>query len=769
VRVRVLSSGVLGSVLLLGAAGQLAAGPAPRVASAGRPAGTGPAAVDLRVEAQLGGALQAVAAADDRIFVGAGPRVVALDAPGSGNPVELGASEVLPGNVTALAVDGGTVFAGYGLRDEVDPSGLVVLDGRGTGAPAVLGRLALVGEPVAVKTLGATVVVVTRRLTEDGRPYPTSTVPWPRPAATARPPVPVVYGAAAPLGAGQPEVTLYHGGEVLTVDVSDPTSPRVVGRLALAEVPVALAVDAGRAFVLAADPTQGRGMPGVLVGVDLADVSAPRRAGLLPIGGSIRLGGGLDVHGDYAYVAAGDFDPGLVVVDVRDTQRMQVVTAWQSMATEVIRIGHYLYLAELPETTVLDAADPTHLAWVGAISESWRKFARLGERLVATQNVFDADAQAIGNWVGVGVYVIPPDQAAQVRRTGLWTSLSDLSSLAADGARLYVTVGTDLLATIDAVDPRSPRQVAATPWTDGDWSLISTQMALGDGILAMTQPAASPSGLFLADLGSPVPHRSASVGLAAWAVDLAASGRLVVVAVVPPIERGPPPFPRTPVPPGAAPPLGSGQPSQTVAPALRVFDATDPAQPRQVGSLAIAGSPAGVAMQATTAYVATGSDLQVIDLTRPDAPRLVTTVAGVAGRHSLYDRSVVLIGTRLAVVTEAGIRLFDVSAPDAPRDAGALTLPDVIKVALSDTWLFAVTRDAARVDTVLAYALEPLAAAPAARFVVPGAVAAVTVQAGALVVATDDSGLYWLRPDRAEPLRGVGPPIWLPAVSTGRW
>jgi hypothetical protein len=99
-----------------------------------------------------------------------------------------------------------------------------------------------------------------------------------------------------------------------------------------------------------------------------------------------------------------------------------------------------------------------------------------------------------------------------------------------------------------------------------------------------------------------------------------------------------------------------------------IVDVRDPAYPRVLSS--VAGSSADVAASGSFAYLASGGDLKVVDLSDPYAARVVSTVVtpGIA-------YSVAVSGTK-AVVADAssGISVVDIANPYSAYLAGTLQL-----------------------------------------------------------------------------------------------
>lgn len=281
--------------------------------------------------------MPAVAAA---VLAALAPAPVAAQAPG----LERVGSVSLPGPVTALAAGGGLLVAAggssvhvvdvsrpespavVGRRDFDRPALDVVLDGRSAyvanshdglrrldlsdpAAPALTGAVPTRGQAVGVagsgrrfftadNSIGFDIVDLAGDPTRAGE-YLADGFPRGIAAAGSR-----VFVADQPAG-------------LLVVDVSDPASPRVAGRLSLGRDPVlqVFAPDVrslGGAAPAVVCIVSGRG--GLQV-VDISDVSAPRVAATVPVGGPPT---GAALWDRRLYVAAGG---ALQAFDLTDAAR----------------------------------------------------------------------------------------------------------------------------------------------------------------------------------------------------------------------------------------------------------------------------------------------------------------------------------------------------------------------------------------------------------------------------------------------------------------
>ena len=108
---------------------------------------------------------------------------------------------------------------------------------------------------------------------------------------------------------------------------------------------------------------------------------------------------------------------------------------------------------------------------------------------------------------------------------------------------------------------------------------------------------------------------------------------------------------------------------------LRIIDISDPANPTQVGALAVNGIQ-DVEIVGNYAYLAAGSDgLQVIDISVPSSPRRVGSV-----NYGATAFGVAVEGQQVFLAEYGGLRVVDVSNPALPVQLGSL------EISLSYVW-----------------------------------------------------------------------------------
>lgn len=101
--------------------------------------------------------------------------------------------------------------------------------------------------------------------------------------------------------------------------------------------------------------------------------------------------------------------------------------------------------------------------------------------------------------------------------------------------------------------------------------------------------------------------------------------------------------------------------------ALAVFDIGSPDQPRLLGQTRLpSGDPAEVELLGDVAYVADGAGLQIVDLSRPDAPQPL-------GRYQSEGAGAVAVSEgRIYLAGAGGVEMFDASNPAKPSKIDTL-------------------------------------------------------------------------------------------------
>ncbi len=607
--------------------------------------------VTFELLAQEGGQVHSVDARGSVAYVGAGPRLVVVDAADPANPQPTGRSDVLPGLVRAVLVQGEIVYAGAGRH-------LLALDVSDESEMRVAGQVELPGD-------------VTHLIHSEGTIY---------------------AGGAIPTDPYSAEAT----GFLASVEVGGPGSVALRDTAALPYAVNGLAL-AGDRLVAAqrfAEPGEDDLITfGLSRSGDLGDpvpVSLPIQDdvySLYSIGDTLLVGGSMKLH---ALGLGTDLEDGLRLGN--QLERLWTVEASpdlflpmiESMAVAgdiVFVVGNVPAGAYIPERLAVPAPEPLS----GEAGSSSSPLAALSEDVlfVAEGNALEIyDVGQPGEITQVGVYEPPatfvsslaigqtaggetlhlyagspfdaePEEIFTFRLPGLEplghlaiepaeteTSVGQgaLFDLALNGDRAYAVTG-DGIYQIDAANPAAPRVTASYPFAE-EW-LNPRGLVVLNGIVYLGKELETHLRVSAVTFGGAgAPRQVAELDLPGNNLRaLAGDGdRLTVTS-----EQN----------------------------WLHIIDVSggeiDPLR-----SLRLPGQP-GRALAVNGGLVATSSrdELLLIDASMPEEPVIVATVT-LPGVHDLAFRGDLLLAT-------AGERLlaFDVSDPANSRAVGAIELPSL--------------------------------------------------------------------------------------------
>lgn len=366
-----------------------------------------------------------------------------------------------------------------------------------------------------------------------------------------------------------------------------------------------------------------------LVVFDITVSSAPKIVGRSPIlSGTIEA---IQVRDGFVYVVGGD--AGLSVLDVSNPESPQLVggLAIDGYSLDVSVEGDLAFVIQRPSGTrptsnlvVVDLTIPALPRVVGHLDlpGGAAKIEASGDMVYVSDYWWIAASQEFG---GLRVVDVTEPSAPRLAGRIAMTPMTDMTVV----ERLGYAVGDLVLYVLDLSAPASPR-ISSSLVLPGRATAVVVQ-----GGLAYV--AGGDQGLLVVDIAAPSAPRilgRASFGPASL-VDVAGTLAFVVDD-----QRG-----------------------------LRVFDVADPTAPRFLAAAAdLSGTAYTVQVVNQLAYVPSGTDLQVIDVSAPSEPRLVGSVA-VRGRINLR-----VVGN-LAYVCggEVGtLQIVDVTLPSKPHILGSV-------------------------------------------------------------------------------------------------
>lgn len=477
-------------------------------------------------------------------------------------------------------------------------------------------------------------------------------------------------------------------GRFVVLDLAARDDPRPIGEADIGVAGVRTMVVRHRHAYLAGE---GAG----LVVVDVARPESPRRVGALTLAGPA-----MDVAalgGSYVAVAAGN--AGLRVVDVADPGRPQAVGSWDG-GMSVVGVG-------VAGGFAFAVAMESYLPGIGrdwmiggrpnSLELGWRTFETRPGSVVAGLRTAAAKPPAPIRCLLVAFDVADPRRPRPVAQARVGTDTTDHAiGIAVAGGRAHVLASdyvpasvTGFVQVFDITNPAEPRSVGTARrrhagtkvaalggltlvgWERGAEVIdVVGQVAYGEHM----RPYGSDPLVALGDHVWLAYRESHDIYYALdrlVGVDVRDVTRPRITGVVP-IGNAHQPYSN----PGAAIALAArgthvyaaGSPHGLVT-----FDVADPAQPRPVGQVALAGRVGPLTMVGHHIYIATGQDqpaaagLAVVDVADPATPRVVGTLdLGIAAAD------LAAAGDRVYVVGTTTLVVIDASRPDQPRRAGSL-------------------------------------------------------------------------------------------------
>ncbi len=402
-------------------------------------------------------------------------------------------------------------------------------------------------------------------------------------------------------------------------------------------------------------------------GLALVDVSDPRSARLIavfPTKGECR---DVLLEKDLAYVAAGE--SGLLIVNVSDPAAPAAAGAFASPgdARGLAKAGNLVFLAAgLEGLQIIDASDPRRPAFVGALktdgtSESVAvsgsfAFIADGSSGLKTVDVHNPSApkqaaaltasgyarsvSADGNLLGLGclydggyqIFDISRPDAPVLLSTNKYTMYNEGWRVVLGGGGACVVDYFSGIFFMDLADPKLPRQ---TGWYFTPSTIVATAV---EGSAAFS--VGELSGLQVFGLADPSrPAFLAGTSIFRGVQSLTASGGRAYVT-----DRW----------------------------GVRIFDASNPSAPRQIGTATIpAGVPRAIVAREKTLYLtADGAGFYVIDTANPGQSKIV-------GRYPLagFSYGLAVSGDRAFLAnSDTGLHVLDLKNPAAPALLGSLKL-----------------------------------------------------------------------------------------------
>lgn len=463
------------------------------------------------------------------------------------------------------------------------------------------------------------------------------------------------YGQATAVAVSGDTAFVGSGTALLVIDVSNPSSPQLLGDVAMPDKVRGVAAAGSHAYV-------STGSSGLRV-VDISVPAAPVEVGFFSSGGYARE---VAVSGGFAYLADGY--PGLRVISAVDPSAPVEVGLVDTpgYAYGVAISGSHAYVADgssgLRVISIANPSAPTEVGFVDTPD-------------VAQAVVVDGDFAYVADSTS-GLRVISVADPSFPVESGFFETQGRAQDVAVAGSLVFVANEYNDVPLIDVGTPTAP---SLRGFLDTHGKTVGVVVAGGLAYLAVEY-----EGLVIGEFSDPdAPTRVALYETAGSSASVAVEGSLAYVGT-----GGPPGLrvldiarPSTPVEVGWVDVLDTPVDlvisegyafAPLISKGFQVLDLANPLAPVPVGFLDTPGQARGVAVVGAIAYVADGSaGLRVVDVSLPGSP---TELGFVDTPGTAYGVAVAGSYAYLAD-HDAGLRVIDVSLPGSPTEMGFVDTP----------------------------------------------------------------------------------------------
>ncbi|TAK33847.1 MAG: hypothetical protein EPO21_11525 [Chloroflexota bacterium] len=537
--------------------------------------------------------------------------------------------------------------------------------------------------------------------------------------------------------------------------------------------------------------------------IDISDPLNPSQAGHYVTPGGQGGGQAVKVVGSLAYVADGP--GGLQIIDVSNPSAPTWVGSFANYAEPApstltgkalgVFVNNGLaYVGDDLGLLIVDVSTPSSPSFVSFISTeqcgqhgvgpgATDVFVVGGRAYVANQGTW-GDVQS-GLYVHSGLYIVDVSAPATPQFVAQWgTDVRDTGTahgIAVSGGHAFVAFNAGLFRAVDVVNLQPSHYAACPPGTPNLLQAGDYVPKIGslNGVVVENGYAygASPwNGLRVMDVSNPaspswvstfvmrqafgIAKKGADVYIAgnAWHPDSFADGPgLWILDVANPANPTVRSSLLTPGTPNGIALSGSyaylaeaayvdtGTGTTRGVSGLRIVDISSPANPTQVVLVATPGSPKAVAVVGNYAYVAAGTaGLQIVDATVPASASLVASYPLAGGANAV---DVAVVGSRAYVAGGSNLHVIDVSNPQSPSLVRALPVRNnALAVSVVDDYAYVVDGTSGPSNSrVSVFDLLSSNTTPVVSWFGAGTGADVVVTGGLTYVPGNSSGLYIVR------------------------
>jgi len=435
----------------------------------------------------------------------------------------------------------------------------------------------------------------------------------------------------------------------------------------------------GRAYSAAAgDGLAGFGSGAGFVVADITDPSAPvelSRIGLPePVYGTAYLNG----H----FFAVGS--AGLQVIDASNPASAAVVGSYDNgyFIDDVEVHGGLLYLLSSDAGLVIvDISDPSQPAAIGSFDTAGRAYGVA----FAAAHAFVADGSE-------GLTILDTSDPSNPAFVGSVDTTGNADGVAVNGDYAYLADGQAGLQVVDVTTPGSPTLGATIP--TGGFYAYDVVVSAGRAYVADVG-----GGLIVFDLADPGNPTAAGVFTGVAPTDVMVDGNTAYVAdyafhivdVTDPANMVELSSMSSTFRSANAVAATAGTAFLAVGTEFQVIDVSDPMAPVDGVALPVlssGGSRRGMTLSDEHVYVAQTTSMRIIDVTNPAAPVDLGTPGGFAA-------DIAVQGDFAYVAAATNVKVLDVTDPGAPFEVGSLTMPDLAwGIAVAGSRAYVAARDA---------------------------------------------------------------------------
>jgi hypothetical protein len=284
------------------------------------------------------------------------------------------------------------------------------------------------------------------------------------------------------------------GPRIVTLDVSDPESPRLIGESEVLSGLV-MGIEIRDEFAYAAT---------MYGGLNILDISNPSSPKLISsITPKIPGCDGITLDGDIAYLACNP--NGLFIVDIKDPKKPAIIfqeTKGVGAVFSLAHVGDYIYMVNTTSLglDIINVGDPANPVHEGV-------FAYTDIPDMETQSGMFTSVRTCGKNLCVGAFtdglVILDISDPAHPEFHSWVNKMAVSGMVVDNNVVYVADDITGINVIDISDPENPSRTGLLPTSVGGWELSVKEhgergLSFQNGLLYITDQA---HGLTIADVG----------------------------------------------------------------------------------------------------------------------------------------------------------------------------------------------------------------------------------------------------------------------------